>query len=140
MSPKRIDVHHHFLTPEYIEELAKVGVEFVFDTTRAVASLISSGTLERYPNVSIILSHAGGAVPLFANRFIDRSQIVALVQEVQAGRAAVARDAREDAARRHRRCLRATPGPVLRHSPLGEPNGPERPATARASVACSPWH
>src|SRR4051794_1535679 len=26
MSLKRIDVHHHFLTPEYVEELAKVGV------------------------------------------------------------------------------------------------------------------
>jgi hypothetical protein len=26
MSPKRIDVHHHYLTPEYVEEMAKVGV------------------------------------------------------------------------------------------------------------------
>jgi predicted TIM-barrel fold metal-dependent hydrolase len=63
-------------------------LEFVFDTTRAVANLISSGTLKRYPNVRIILSHAGGAVPLFADRLIDRSEIVALVREVQAGRAA----------------------------------------------------
>jgi 6-methylsalicylate decarboxylase len=63
-------------------------LEFVFDTTRAVANLISSGTLKRYPNVRIILSHAGGAVPLFADRLIDRSEIVALVQEAQAGRAA----------------------------------------------------
>src|SRR5215208_229540 len=63
-------------------------LEFVFDTTRAVANLISSGTLKRYPNVRIILSHAGGAVPLFADRLIDRSEIVALVQEARAGRAA----------------------------------------------------
>jgi predicted TIM-barrel fold metal-dependent hydrolase len=63
-------------------------LEFVFDTTRAVANLISSGTLKRYPNVRIILSHAGGAVPLFADRLIDRSEIMALVQEAQAGRAA----------------------------------------------------
>src|SRR5919112_399108 len=63
-------------------------LEFVFDTTRAVANLIASGTLKRYPNISIILSHAGGAVPLFADRLIDRSEIVALVQEAQAGRAA----------------------------------------------------
>jgi 6-methylsalicylate decarboxylase len=62
-------------------------LEFVFDTTRAVANLISSGTLKRYPNVRIILSHAGGAVPLFADRLIDRSEIVALVREAQAGRA-----------------------------------------------------
>jgi hypothetical protein len=26
MSPKRIDIHHHILTPEYVEELARVGV------------------------------------------------------------------------------------------------------------------
>ena len=26
MSLRRIDVHHHILTPEYVEELAKVGV------------------------------------------------------------------------------------------------------------------
>jgi predicted TIM-barrel fold metal-dependent hydrolase len=62
-------------------------LEFVFDTTLAVANLISSGTLKKYPNVRIILSHAGGAVPLFAERLIDRSEIVALVQEAQAGRA-----------------------------------------------------
>jgi predicted TIM-barrel fold metal-dependent hydrolase len=62
-------------------------LEFVFDTTRAVANLISSGTLKRYPNVRIILSHAGGAVPLFADRLIDRSEIMTLVQEAQAGRA-----------------------------------------------------
>jgi 6-methylsalicylate decarboxylase len=43
-------------------------VEFVFDTTRAVTNLIYSGTLERCPNLSIILSHAGGTVPFVAWR------------------------------------------------------------------------
>src|SRR5215217_5427300 len=62
-------------------------LEFVFDTTRAVANLIPSETLKRYPNVRIILSHAGGAVPLFADRLIDRSEIVALMRQAQAGRA-----------------------------------------------------
>ena len=27
MGNVRIDVHHHFLTPEYLEELSKVGVD-----------------------------------------------------------------------------------------------------------------
>jgi 6-methylsalicylate decarboxylase len=62
-------------------------LEFVFDTTRAVANLISSGTLKRYPNVRIILSHAGGAVPLFAERLIDRSEILAYIRKAQAGEA-----------------------------------------------------
>lgn len=43
-------------------------VEFVFDTTRAAASLVYSGTLERCPDLSIILSHAGGTVPYVAWR------------------------------------------------------------------------
>lgn len=63
-------------------------LEFVFDTTRAVASLIFSGTLSRYPHLRIILSHAGGAAPLFAERLLDRSEILAVMQKVQAGQAA----------------------------------------------------
>jgi predicted TIM-barrel fold metal-dependent hydrolase len=38
-------------------------VEYLFDTTRAAANLMLSGRLERYVNVSFILSHGGGAVP-----------------------------------------------------------------------------
>ena len=43
-------------------------VDFIFDTTRAVTNLLYSGTLERYPDISFILSHAGGAVPYLAWR------------------------------------------------------------------------
>ena len=43
-------------------------VEYVFDTTRAVASLMFSGSLERFPNIAFVLSHAGGAVPFLAWR------------------------------------------------------------------------
>lgn len=43
-------------------------VEFMFETTRAVANLVYTGTMERFPDVSIILSHAGGAVPYLAWR------------------------------------------------------------------------
>lgn len=42
--------------------------EFTFDTTRAVANLLYSGTLDRHPSLRIILSHAGGAVPFLAQR------------------------------------------------------------------------
>jgi predicted TIM-barrel fold metal-dependent hydrolase len=43
-------------------------VEFVFETTRAAANLVYSGAMERYKDLSIILSHAGGAVPYLAWR------------------------------------------------------------------------
>jgi predicted TIM-barrel fold metal-dependent hydrolase len=42
--------------------------EFPFDTTRAVAHMIFSGTLERCPNVKIQLAHLGGAAPFLAHR------------------------------------------------------------------------
>ncbi|HTO08780.1 MAG TPA: amidohydrolase family protein [Myxococcota bacterium] len=42
--------------------------EFVFDTTRAVMNLVFSGTLERLPGLSIILSHAGGTIPYLVGR------------------------------------------------------------------------
>lgn len=42
--------------------------EFPFDTTRTVANLLYSGTLDRHPGLRLILSHAGGAVPALARR------------------------------------------------------------------------
>jgi predicted TIM-barrel fold metal-dependent hydrolase len=42
--------------------------EFVFDTTRCVANLLYSGTLERYPSIRYIVAHAGGTVPYLAWR------------------------------------------------------------------------
>jgi predicted TIM-barrel fold metal-dependent hydrolase len=42
--------------------------EFVFDTTRAAINLIWNGTMERRPNLRIILSHAGGTTPYLAGR------------------------------------------------------------------------
>jgi len=43
-------------------------VEFVFETTMAVSMLVFSGTLERCPEVSLVLPHAGGTVPYIALR------------------------------------------------------------------------
>ncbi|MFZ0089300.1 MAG: amidohydrolase family protein [Solirubrobacteraceae bacterium] len=42
--------------------------EFPFETVRAVANLIYSGTLERYPRIRWQLSHLGGAAPFLAHR------------------------------------------------------------------------
>lgn len=55
-------------------------VEFVFDTTRAVANLIFSGTMDRYPDLRIILPHAGGTVPYVAGRLA----LGALIPELNA--------------------------------------------------------
>ena len=42
--------------------------EFPFETVRAVANLIYTGTLERHPSIRFQLSHLGGAAPFLAHR------------------------------------------------------------------------
>jgi predicted TIM-barrel fold metal-dependent hydrolase len=42
--------------------------EFPFDTTRAVANLIYSGTLERCPSIRWQIAHLGGTAPFLAHR------------------------------------------------------------------------
>jgi len=44
-------------------------VQYTFDSTLCVGSLISSGVLDRFPKLKLILSHGGGAVPYLAGRF-----------------------------------------------------------------------
>lgn len=43
-------------------------LEFVFDSTRAVADLLFSGVIARYPGISWVLTHGGGTLPLTADR------------------------------------------------------------------------
>jgi predicted TIM-barrel fold metal-dependent hydrolase len=43
-------------------------IEFMFDTTRAVANLLWTGALERYSNIRWIVAHAGATVPYLSWR------------------------------------------------------------------------
>jgi aminocarboxymuconate-semialdehyde decarboxylase len=65
----------------YIHPTYPVGVEvmeefmlmpmvgFLMDTTLAAAGLVYSGAAERYPGITWVLAHLGGAVPYLAERF-----------------------------------------------------------------------
>ncbi len=45
-------------------------LEFMFETTRAVMNLLLTGTLDRFPDIRLIVPHAGAAVPVLADRVI----------------------------------------------------------------------
>ncbi len=47
-------------------------VEFDFDTTRAVTSLLYNGTLSKCPDMKVIVNHSGAAVPVLSGRIKDR--------------------------------------------------------------------
>lgn len=51
---------------EYALSLA---LDFMAETTNAIARLLFSGTLERYPGIRWLFTHAGGTVPYVVHRF-----------------------------------------------------------------------
>jgi len=44
-------------------------VQYTFDTTLTLGSLIFSGVLDRFPRLDLIVSHGGGALPYLVGRF-----------------------------------------------------------------------
>jgi predicted TIM-barrel fold metal-dependent hydrolase len=49
-------------------DLPPASLEFPFDTTRTIASLLFSGTFSRFRDIKFIFSHAGGTIPFVADR------------------------------------------------------------------------
>jgi 6-methylsalicylate decarboxylase len=46
-------------------------IEFPMDTARTVVDLIWAGVMSRHPDVTLILAHAGGVLPVLAPRILD---------------------------------------------------------------------
>jgi predicted TIM-barrel fold metal-dependent hydrolase len=46
-------------------------VEYMFDTTRAVVSLLVNGTLAKMKDLRFLFSHAGGTIPMVAGRIVN---------------------------------------------------------------------
>lgn len=61
-------------------------IEFMFETTRAVFNLILSGTLARYPNIQIIVPHAGATIPVLADRVAGLSPALGLPEKLDVPR------------------------------------------------------
>jgi 6-methylsalicylate decarboxylase len=68
----------HPTNPPYFDELGldirSSVIEYVFETTRAIANLILSGTVERFPRIRWITAHAGGAAPYIAARLAEQGE------------------------------------------------------------------
>jgi 6-methylsalicylate decarboxylase len=43
-------------------------IEFLFDTARTVVDFVLSGAARRYPHIRVVVPHAGGVLPLLADR------------------------------------------------------------------------
>ncbi len=72
--PKR-----EFSTPDYtIEDRSKYVIHQLFgwpyETSVAMARLVFSGTLEKYPDIKFITHHCGGMVPYFVDRIRTQSE------------------------------------------------------------------
>lgn len=68
-----VPVFIHPAQPEPLPRTRRFGlnpiVQYVFDTTLTLGSLIFSGVLDRFPNLVIVVSHGGGALPYLVGRF-----------------------------------------------------------------------
>lgn len=60
-------------------------LEFPLDTTRTVTDLIFAGTLTRYPEIRMIIPHAGGALTALAHRLASFSSLPFLKQRPEGG-------------------------------------------------------
>ena len=68
-----VPVFIHPAQPEAQPRTALFGlnpiVQYTFDTTLTLGSLIFSGVLDRFPSLQLIVSHGGGALPYLIGRF-----------------------------------------------------------------------
>jgi 6-methylsalicylate decarboxylase len=72
LNRRKAVIHVHPTVPtcciNLIPDVANAYEEYLFDTARAITSLMSSGTLTRHADLRFIFSHAGGAFPDIADR------------------------------------------------------------------------
>ena len=68
-------IHPNALVGPPAKRVRPSAVDFLLDTTRAALSLVFNEAPRRFPNIRMILSHAGGFVPYAAHRVAQQSNV-----------------------------------------------------------------
>lgn len=70
----------HPTRPVMVEEVKEYGLEsivgYMFDTSLAALKMVFSGVFERYPNLKVVLPHAGSTLPYLLGRIDYQSGII----------------------------------------------------------------
>ena len=61
-------------------------IEFMFETARAVTNLLLTGTLDRFPDIKLIVPQAGAAVPVLADHVVGLSPALGLPEPLDPDR------------------------------------------------------
>jgi predicted TIM-barrel fold metal-dependent hydrolase len=79
-------VHIHPVSPSSDQDLFGLPpslFEFTFDTTRTIVQMLFNGTLTQHPDLTIIVSHAGGTLPYLAQRLTYGAEIQSALRDRQ---------------------------------------------------------
>lgn len=86
LNERSATIYVHPTSPECFAQfklsLPSPMLEYPFDTTRTIASLLFSRSFQRYPNIRFIFSHAGGALPFLTPRISMMGQVAIMGDQV----------------------------------------------------------
>jgi predicted TIM-barrel fold metal-dependent hydrolase len=74
--PMRKPSHPDYMTEKESKYLIFSLFGWPYDTTSAMARLVCSGIMEKYPNLKIVTHHCGGMVPFYAERIKQFTQLM----------------------------------------------------------------